>query len=259
MLRIIKRVSVVHQLPVVIGNSQYAFQEEACEQEESIPDPFDEQEQEIKKRQELAEQQIQEKLLEAEKQAEIVISEAKKKAEQLCEQAQQEGLEQGKQQGYQEGLEQGRQAGLAEMQEQINTAAEKAGRMLEIAETETKMMVLDAERQIVDIIVAAMSKILAREIEENPMLVLPVVREALDRVRDQERVTIRVNPDDYDLVMQARRDLQSILGREEALSVLADQTISVGGCVIDTPYGTVDSRLDVRLEMVTKALQDVRP
>lgn len=260
MLKIIKRVSVVHELPVVIGNSQYAFREETSEQEESIiPDPFDEQEQEIKRRQELAERQIQEKLVEAKKQAEAIIGEANQKAEQICAQAQQEGLEQGKQQGYQEGLEQGRQAGLAEMQEKISAAAEKAGRMLRTTENETKMMILDAEREIVDVIVASVSKVLAREKEENPMLVLPVVREALDRVRDQERVTIRINPEDYDLVIQAKRDLQGMLGREEALGILADQTISVGGCVIDTPYGTVDSRLDVRLEMVIKALQDVRP
>lgn len=209
---------------------------------------------------------VEEERLAARRQAESVIAEARQQAAAIIAEAEaqipdikEQATRQGQQEGYPVGVNEGREAAREQMKATIAAAANQASEILLLAQHEAKHMIVEAEQQIVDIVTAAMSKILAREIADNPMLVLPIVKAALEKVRDQEPVTIRVSPEDYDLVLQARRDLQAIMGREQALSILADQTIGMGSCMIDTPFGTVDARLDAQLETLIKVLQDVKP
>lgn len=183
------------------------------------------------------------------------LADAEIRAQDITRQAHDEGLSQ----GYQEGFSQGRQAALTEMQQTMQLSLEKAERIIKAAEQEACQMIIDAERQIVEMTFAIVRKVLAREIEDNPTVILPVVKEALAKVRDQEQIVIRVNPEDYEMVLMAKRDLQLMVGREHAVSLSADHTIAPGGCVIDTALGTVDARLDTKLEMVYKAIQEILP
>ncbi len=173
------------------------------------------------------------------------------------EEAYQQGHNEGQQQGYQEGLAQGRQAGHDEMQLQIDEAIAKTQQMLLATEQDARNMMKDAERQIVDIALTIARKILAYEIAENPMVVLPLVKAALEKVSDQEEVVIRVSNDDFDSVLLAKRDLQNMVGREHALKITPDRTIPSGSCVIDTSYGMVDARVDTQFETIKKVLQDL--
>lgn len=194
--------------------------------------------------------------------ADRCLAEAELQAQELAKQAQEsasQAREEASAQGYQEGFTQGNQAALSEMQQTIQLAVEKAERIVKLAEQEACQMVIDAERQIIEIALAVASKVLAREIEENPITILPIVKEALGKVKDQDHIVIRVNPEDYEMVLMAKRDLQLMVGREHAVSVAADHIVPIGGCIIDTALGTVDAKLDTKLEMVHKAIQETLP
>lgn len=200
----------------------------------------------------------------AHSQAATIIAEAKRAAECCLSEANQQAVavkqqayDEGHQQGYQEGMVQGQQAGLAEMQQVINQAVTQTQQVLAAGEQEARRMLISAERQIVDIALAVARKILAYEISENPMVVLPLVKAALQKVSDQEEVVIRVSMDDFDAVLMAKKDLQTMVGREHALKIIVDNTIECGSCVIDTSYGTVDARVDTQFENIKTVLQGV--
>ena len=220
---------------------------------------------------------IEENVIEkAEAEARAIIAEAKRTAEQclslaqqeaaaLKQQAHDEGSQQGYQEGkeagyeagYQEGILQGQQTGRAEMEQVIADAVAQSANILAASEQESKEMIVAAERQIVDIALAVSRKILAYEILENPMVVLPLVKAALQKVSDQEEVVIRVSVDDFDSVLMAKKDLQTMVGKEHALKIMVDHTIDSGSCIIDTSYGEVDARIDTQFETIKKALQGV--
>lgn len=181
------------------------------------------------------------------------LATAKTEAEALRQQAQQAGFDQ----GYQAGLQQGQNAGKQEWQVEIERTVAQTNRLAEELQKEAERVFLEAEQEIIAIALATAQKILLREIDDNPMTVLPIVRSALEKVRDQEKIVIRVHPDDYELLLQAKRDLQMIIGREQALNLVADQTIGRGGCMIDTMYGTVDAKIDTQFETIKKMLQEV--
>ena len=200
-------------------------------------------------------QQAEVMMKQAEEEAAACVTEAQNHAQTLFQQAQAHGF----QQGYQEGFDQGKQAAKTEMQQVLARAAEQSQRTIAIAERQVEEFILNAERQIIEIVLAVTSKILARELEGNPMIVLPIVKAALEKVRDQDQIMIRVHPEDYELVLQARRDLQILVGREQSLQIAADQTVAQGGCVIDTAYGSVDAQIDTQLSTLRAALEEALP
>ena len=202
----------------------------------------------------------------AKEEAAAIIVEAKMVAEQSVNEAnqqvdriKQQAYEDGYQKGQQEGYILGKQSGLDEMQMKISDAAEKAQHMLTVGEEEAKEMILAAERQIIEIALAVAGRILACQIEENPMIVLPIVKKALEKVRDQEQIVLRVSAEDFEVVVQAKQDFQNIVGREQALTISVDRTIERGSCIVDTSYGLVDAKIDTQFDALKKALQGVQP
>jgi len=204
-----------------------------------------------------ANEQIATMLAETKAEKERCLSEANQEALLTKQQAYDTGHQEGYQQGYTEGMLKGKEDILAEMQQTIDQTNETNHQSIVDAKEEIKKMMLDAERQIVDIALAVARKILAYEISENPMVVLPLVKTALAKVCDQEEVVIRVSVDDLDAVLLAKNDLQTMVGREQALKIIVDSTITGGSCIIDTSYGTVDARIDTQFENIKKALQGV--
>ena len=90
-----------------------------------------------------------------------------------------------------------------------------------------------------------------------PQIILPLVKEALLKVRDQSEIHIRVAPANYDLVLLARSEYQGLLEGQALLEVHSDENLSQGDVVIETPNGNVDARLSTQLGMIRKSIQDV--
>lgn len=197
-------------------------------------------------------QEAEDILCEAEKKASEIVQ----KAEEQSAQTNQNAQEHGYQIGYQEGYDQGLAAAQQEINDTLHNSVAKSQQLLDLANEEYRERILASERQIIEIALAVAQKILNREVAENPISLLPIVRAALEKVQDQDQITIFVGPEDYDLLLQAKRDLQMLVGRERALTISSDTTISPGGCLIDTPCGTVDARIDIQLETIKKSLRD---
>lgn len=198
-------------------------------------------------------------LADSQRQAEEYLAQAADEAEKIKQEAIDAGRQEGYQDGYNEGFRCGKEQAASEMQQKINSAAEKAQSILTCAEQEYKESIIEAEQEIINISLAVARKILAREIEENPVVVLPIVKAALEKVRDQDQIIIRVSTDDFELVLQAKRDLQMMLGRENVISIVHDHTVNPGGCLIDTPYGTVDASIDSQFQALQQAVKKVMP
>lgn len=202
----------------------------------------------------------------SQKKAEQIISKAEKQAEECLaavdrqiKELRQNAFDEGHEQGYRDGFSQGKTKAAEEIKEIKSDAVQKAQTVVKNAQQTAQEMILNAERQIIEIALSISRKVLAREMEENPMTILPIVSEALGKVKNQDKVTIRVNAEDYPIVLQAQKEFQMLLGREGVLNITADQTIDAGSCMIDTPYGTVDATLDSKFEMLEKALREITP
>ena len=220
----------------------------------------------------LKEADFQSKLLiqQTQNECDQIIADAKKNsdadAKKAFAEAQEKGYDEGHaaglKDGYDEGLKTGREDGekavREELKEIIDTANAKAEKTLQDAKENTAEYFIRAEDDVVKVVMMAIEKILPQHFLDVPQVVLPVVRDAIQRVRDQKEVKIHVEPNSYDLVLMARNEFQSMLTDGAAiLEVISDDTLKPGDVIIETPNGGVDARLLTQIELMKGAIQSV--
>ena len=205
-------------------------------------------------------------LQQTQEECDTIITETKARAEaeakEICEQARQEGHDEGFKKGYEEGVETGRndgeQAVRDEMKNEILQANAKAQKTIQDAKEQTAEYFIKAEDDVVKVVMQAVEKILPQHFLDVPQMILPVVREAIQYVRDQKEVKVHVEPESYDFVLMARSEFQSMLTDGTAiLEVISDEALKPGDCVIETPNGGVDARLSTQLELLKDAIKSV--
>lgn len=156
-----------------------------------------------------------------------------------------------RQQGYAEGFVQGRAQAMLEAQRQINEFISNQGQetarqfatLLESARTQIDGAEQMAAQGVLDLACELARQVLRHEISANPNILLPVIREALGMLfSDSRSVLVKLNPLDLEV-------LQDVL-REEfpnvSLTLLADPSITKGGCLIESGGTVVDGQLEKR-------------
>ena len=185
---------------------------------------------------------------------EKMIADTKEEAKKIREQAKKEGHDE----GFAQGKADGESAARKELAETIRQTNEKAERTLQEAKEQTSEYFIRAEDDIVNVVMMAIEKILPQHFLDVPQVVLPVVREAIMRVRDQKEIKVHVEPDSYELILMARGEFQAMLTDGTAvLEVVSDDTLKPGDCVIETPNGGVDARLLTQIELMKNSIQSV--
>ena len=271
---IIKSDEVAHKLPFLVqthravadkASVRSTIQPDSSLGKQEASSPLVEAGQVLVEAQKLAEQLLHQ----AQADAGRVLQKASEEAETIRQTTQKEGYAQGREQGeqhgrddgyregYQQGLEEGTAAVRQEMSDKFNQSVKQAEKMLLQAEEARNRIILDADRQIIDLALAVASKVLAREVEENPLIILPIVKEALEKVRDQAQLVIRINPVHYSLLLEAQNDLQRMVGGQQAITILSDPSLGEADCLVETGNGTVDARLETQMTALRQRLEEL--
>ncbi len=110
---------------------------------------------------------------------------------------------------------------------------------------------LDGAREdLVEVALAAAASIVASARDLDPGVVARAVEESVVRIRGARRIEVRVAPCD-------ERALDDLALRGLPIGVKADPGIAPGGCLIETDLGTVDGRIETRLQSLREALEGV--
>ena len=205
-----------------------------------------------------AEKQAQEILDKAQAEAEKIVADTKKEAKELLNKVQKEGYDVGYKDGKEKGIKDGREKIEDELAKIVKQTNEKARKTLQDAKEQTADYFIEAEDDIAKVVMMAVEKILPQHFLDAPQVILPVVREAINHVRDQKEIIIHVEPYSYDLVLMARPEFKSMLTDGTAtIEVVSDEALKPGDCVIETPNGGVDARLSTQLDLLKRAVKSV--
>lgn len=115
------------------------------------------------------------------------------------------------------------------------------------------------EPELVRLALAIGEKVIGRELDLQPDTVVDMVRTAMKRLRERETLRVSVNPRDLDHVKAARDDLIGAVDGVRKLDVIEDRRVDPGGCVIESPNGTLDARIKTQIEQIGAALEGVMP
>lgn len=108
------------------------------------------------------------------------------------------------------------------------------------------------EEQVTSLVMLALRRIIG-EMDEKE-LITRIVRHALEVVRNQKQVTVRVSPSQIDAVRAEIDDILKNFSSIHFIDVTADSRLKAGGCILETEIGVVDASLDFQIEAVRKSL-----
>jgi len=180
------------------------------------------------------------------------------------------GYDEGKTVGYDEGHSKGYADG--EMKAMIDYT-EKVQREAEIqlgAQLETLLPALTSvldrldlakqtflqhwEQSAVKIVQAIAEKVIARQILEMSDIPIRLLREALELGTGSTSVRIRLNQGDYEALKPQIDLLIQEMTRSIQTEIITDAAVSPGGCILETPQGIIDNRIESRLARIEQEL-----
>lgn len=117
------------------------------------------------------------------------------------------------------------------------------------------------EADVVEMAVIIARRILELELKTGNEPLFSLVSSAIRRLGESRRITVRLCPTDAAAV-QAAGEASPLSGLAIAkVDVMSDGTLAPGDCIVDGEHGTVDGRLQSRLDevhrIVTSALAEV--
>lgn len=177
-------------------------------------------------------------MLTAEAEAQAIVAEAAEQREQVLRDAWSEGYEAGRN----ECLTQ-MQGDLAVVQHMVEAMAGEIATLPDRMAPEVTAMALEVAARIV-----------RAELAVRPERIQDIVRGAIRRATDRERMVIYVNPEDVVTVREAAPGFAAQIGGISRIDVVEDPRVARGGCIVETDAGDVDARLATQFERLSEAL-----
>ncbi|MBN9417716.1 MAG: hypothetical protein J0I12_19865 [Candidatus Eremiobacteraeota bacterium] len=191
-------------------------------------------------------------LMEYQQQAQQMMEQANQQIQAAAEQVQRQAQEIGFQQGYEQGIQQG---GLAAQQQVYQQLVESRDIFIQ-AIKQRHLMMASAEPEMARLAVKLAEKLMGQELAQNPEGILGIVRLALSGIGDREQVIIRVNPVDYDKVVEHRPQFERMVEGLKKFEIVADASVDCGGTAIETNLGNIDARLNTRVSALLAGMND---
>jgi flagellar assembly protein FliH len=189
----------------------------------------------------------------AQRQAKAIMEKADQDSAALVEEAkgQADGI---RNQAYEEGYKQGHEEGLNAAKALVHAAADNLGRALSKLDSARAEVMSGLEGEIIGLVQAVCDRIFATPDAVPAGVIKQVVRDAVGRLLEFERVTVRLSQKDLSIIEEFRPELLKTFTELGRLNLLPDPALKPGECVVETPNARVDATLNTRRRRVFKAL-----
>jgi len=110
------------------------------------------------------------------------------------------------------------------------------------------------EQMAIHLAAAMAERVIRCQLDHMPQITRGLVRESLELAAGSGDVQLRLHPDDYETLGRHCEQLATELARLGKVDIVADPSISKGGCRVDTKFGTIDQQFEVQLARIEQEL-----
>ncbi len=111
---------------------------------------------------------------------------------------------------------------------------------------------------ILEISVDIAKKIIKKELQQDPTIILNNIIEILKGLSKEEtKITLRVNPSQVSLLKAEMPDAVKNVGLDAKVLIVPDETIMEGGCMVTTTNGVIDATIETQLAVISEALKEL--
>ncbi len=175
--------------------------------------------------------------------AEKMIKEAELKVSEIEHEAYKKGYEAGREEGYKEG------------QAEVMRLVDRLGTIISTAVDIRDDIIRASEKLMTDMILMIARKVIKDEIVERREVVINNIKEAIIRVKDRDRIDIRVNFADLDMTTAHKDELIRMMESLKKVNIYEDSRVDRGGCIIDTDVGAIDARISTQLDTIEESIR----
>jgi flagellar assembly protein FliH len=194
----------------------------------------------------------------ARQQGDQLLAKAAVEAEEIRRRAHAEGLAAGQRDGLASAqqLIETRAVAIAaqQTQEKLRTALPAFQNLAKSLEVERDRWMTHWEAAAVELSATIAEKILRHELSRRPELAVGIIHEALQLAAGQPQVKLRLHPADIDVLHDCAQEAVSRLAPLGDAVLVPDETITRGGCQIETRHGVIDARLETQLARISHEL-----
>lgn len=160
---------------------------------------------------------------------------------------------------YDLGLVEGKQKAYDDYQTLIQGRLDNFSDLL-ASLTKMKKDILDqSETQMIDLIYYMAKKVALEHIQANPARIVPVLREVVDAISEDEKITVRISAEDYTYVEELKKEMKREFEFLKKITLVESSDIKLGGCIFETKNGVKDASVEERLEKLWKVLGENKP
>lgn len=116
----------------------------------------------------------------------------------------------------------------------------------------------ESEDELINMVMLVARKVIIQEITQERSILVGVVQNAIAGLSSRDEITVRINPDDYQLVTSGRDELLHKELLNERLLLKPDPSVASGFCFVDTVMGTIDASLEGQMDQIYRNLLEQR-
>ena len=160
-----------------------------------------------------------------------------------------------KESAYAEGFMKGEEAGAESERRRHQNIFDTFDKAISELWELKKTLCLNTENGAVELALAIAEKIVYHEVSVNKEILLGVLKGALEKVIDPEKIKLRINKSDLQFINESEYQISGLTDTLKDVTIEGDDTISRGGCVIETGFGSIDARIESQLQAVGDLLR----
>lgn len=146
-----------------------------------------------------------------------------------------------------ESIKKGFEEGLKQWNEQIS-----------FLENEKNKVRKEMENSIVPLALAAIKKLIGRELETKPETIADIVSTALKGVSHHRKIAIFVNRNDLEYIEKQKQRIKDVFEHLDSLTIAARDDVEDKKAVIETEAGIIKVDLDLQLQALEAAMMQTQ-
>lgn len=154
------------------------------------------------------------------------------------------------------GKREGQEEAYSRLSEKINESLANLEALTQsIASLKTELKA-ENESHLVQLAFQMASQLAAHEISIEPNSTLEIIKQAVEMAQSEEEMIIKVAPEHLEFLENLRKETKRDLEFLKRTKFDADPEVGIGGCVVITNYGEIDSRFQERVSRLWDSLKD---
>jgi type III secretion protein L len=123
-----------------------------------------------------------------------------------------------------------------------------------LLDKKVKEMRLEIQNQIIPLAMQATKKIMGKQLELKPELVVDIVLQALRPVSQNYEIKLLVSKHDKEIIEKDKDRIKNLLDHVKVLAIEEREDISQGSCIIETESGIINATLENQFRALEAAL-----